>query len=760
MKQRLKLLFLISIAVVLSLQSSGQSILLRPSINIIPPYSVYLPDYVSSTSNKLNVSIVVNDPNPQELSAKLKFTILSDGISITTRPDFKPSPIRISTGVNVLTSADLVPYFDAAALNFQGMDKGQFIKSGRLKEGIYQFCVEVVEYERGIRLSERACATAWLLLNNPPLWNIPANNEIVRASNPQNLLFNWTPQHTGSPNSAFTAEYEFTLVEVWPIQRNPNDAINAQVPLYRTTTTSNSLIYGPTEPQLIPGRKYAIRLRAYDREGRDLFVNNGYSEVRVFTFGEECKYPTSLSAKVENFQKAKVTYVSQSSNTEFIIRYRPYGGNADDPWYTKRSIFPYAILDSLKEGVKYEYSIKAGCESLTSDFSPIDTFSLPRKPDNSFECKEEERLVEIQNKTPKAILRTGERINIGGYDVELTEVKGSEGTFSGKGTIVIPFMNNIKVKTYFTNITVNTDNVVTAGNIEVEKASLQIIDDQTKDKIYETLTNVDQKFNDINKYLDKTNNIIQEVDKVITEVPKESRELMEKGKNMIEQGKQLIASGNTEKGKELIEQGKKEIKEGVNKALNGGGSTGTGGTIQTAYNNIKDYIESILQESKIKDSTERKTKEESWKTALGNKTKSTNDITQTRDEVAIGQSKGETGKSTPVNHPEGNEELIEDEIAAIKKDEKYKMYFDVNKTYYSLSYEMRALDERIKVILYLLQPGQLDELKKEIESGLTQIGKDAVKDLKKGNLPKETDEYIKNYLTTMIDKRVKEALQK
>lgn len=297
--------------------SHAQLSAVRATINIIPPYSVYLSDYVSPSANKLLVNIILADPNPVDLMVKLKITIQGEGITLETKPSLLPTPLRLSTGVNTISTADLAPYFDPANFNFQGLDKAQFIKSGRLKEGIYQFCVEVLEYNRGIKLSDKACATAWLLLNNPPMWNLPEANQVVPATNPQNMIFNWTPQHTGSPNSAFTVAYEFTLVEIWPISRNGNDAINSQLPLFRTTTEITSLLYGPAEPPLIPGRKYAIRLKAYDKEGRDLFINSGYSEVRIFTFGEECKPPLLQNPVVHNFQKAKLSWSGIPSHTDY-----------------------------------------------------------------------------------------------------------------------------------------------------------------------------------------------------------------------------------------------------------------------------------------------------------------------------------------------------------------------------------------------------------------------------------------------------------
>src|SRR5690606_25887234 len=140
-------------------------------------------------------------------------------------------------------------------------------------------------------VSNPGFANAWIILNDPPLINLPFNNEKVIATDPQNVMFNWTPMHTASPNAAFSTEYEFTLVELYPAGRNPNDAIRAANPIFVTRTQSTSLNYSVMEPLLIPGRRYAFRVRAFDTNGRDLFKNNGYSEIFVFQFGDQCVAP-------------------------------------------------------------------------------------------------------------------------------------------------------------------------------------------------------------------------------------------------------------------------------------------------------------------------------------------------------------------------------------------------------------------------------------------------------------------------------------
>ena len=54
---------------------------------------------------------------------------------------------------------------------------------------------------------------AWISLSDPPFLNLPIKGESVAFRNPQNIIFQWTPRHLNSPNTAYNTEYEFTLIE-------------------------------------------------------------------------------------------------------------------------------------------------------------------------------------------------------------------------------------------------------------------------------------------------------------------------------------------------------------------------------------------------------------------------------------------------------------------------------------------------------------------------------------------------------------------
>ncbi|HEY9006694.1 MAG TPA: hypothetical protein VIM75_11200, partial [Ohtaekwangia sp.] len=300
MRDRLKLLrkisTLIVFVIVCALKVHAQSYPVQANVALTPPYSPFLADYTTVGSQRFSSTLYLHDSRISNYQVKLRLTIEGVGITIRTKANYVPlRPITLYGGESVtLFGEDVEEYFDPNNLDFAGITKNQYEKGAKLPEGVYRFTLEVLDYHRGSLVSNKGTAVAWVILNDPPILNSPKNNGKLTIIDPQNAVFNWTPRQTGSPNSAFTAEYIFRLVEIWPANRNPYDAFLSQQPLYETTTSYTQIVYGPAEPALIPGRKYAWQVQAKDTEGRDLFKNQGKSEVYVFQFGDVMGVPQNF----------------------------------------------------------------------------------------------------------------------------------------------------------------------------------------------------------------------------------------------------------------------------------------------------------------------------------------------------------------------------------------------------------------------------------------------------------------------------------
>ncbi|GHN00524.1 hypothetical protein WSM22_20130 [Cytophagales bacterium WSM2-2] len=437
-----------------------------------------LSDLTTSTSERLVLNLLLSDVTHTDLHIRLRLRIESQNIKLETPPEYFGSPITLQGGTPLrLSNLELAEYFQPDHLAFSGISRSEFQKTGFLPEGLYQFCFEVYEYNRGVKISSPICATAWLILNDPPLINLPRNGEKIKPLSPQNIIFQWTPRHTSSPNAAFTTEYEIKVVEVWPSNRNPNDAILSQPAIYETTTHSTSLVYGPDATQLEPGRTYAFRVQARpaaNAEGLDLFKNNGYSEVVSFVYGDICDPPINITALAEIPNRISLSWDASPSQTAYTVQYR-VKNSSDAHWYSNTALIPAVEITGLLPHTAYEYQAMATCGSFESVFGNTASITTPDLPEKSYTCGAPLEDFNLDPSKLLPILKIGEVIHAGDFDVIVTKVTGAVGTFSGEGIVTVPFFNQARTKVAFENIVVNTDHRMVKGFINITGGAIEVV---------------------------------------------------------------------------------------------------------------------------------------------------------------------------------------------------------------------------------------------------------------------------------------------
>jgi TANFOR domain-containing protein len=462
-------------------ESVGQVFPVQSTVQLTPPYSLYLSDYAAPGSERLRVTAFLIDATRPELNVRFRLRIEGNGIKIETKPEFLPPPITLLGGVPLqLISSDLAAYFDPRNLNFTGITQREVEQRGALPEGLYQFCFEVIEYNRGAKISNTGCAVAWLILNDPPIVNLPRDNEKIRIQDPQQVIFQWTPRHRGSPNSAFNAEYDFKLVEVWPSTRNPNDAILTLPAIFQTTTSETTLIYGPAETPLEPGRRYAFQLRARAYAGADevsLFKNNGFSQVYTFVYGDACLAPQNIITSDIGTTRFSVNFDGASNQTGYSLRYRlsPNPQSPSPNWYTTTSLTPNLTINSLQPNTRYEYQLTSSCGTFTSDYSPLTNIATKDNPGIQYSCGVPLTPFNLDPSQLIDVLKVGDIIKAGDFDVVLSKVTGSKGVFSGEGVIEVSYFNRAKVKAEFTNISISKEWRMVNGYMNVTGAGVEIV---------------------------------------------------------------------------------------------------------------------------------------------------------------------------------------------------------------------------------------------------------------------------------------------
>jgi hypothetical protein len=439
---------------------------------IAPPYSPYLSDYTAPGSRNFMVQVRANDVALSDYKCKLRITIEGAGIVLRTKDHLVIEPLILDGGgvPQIFYGDELYEYFHPDALEFSGLSKSEYTKTGRLPEGVYRFTIEILDYNRGTVVSNKGFVMAWIVLNDPPLLNTPANVTQVAIQDPTNLVFSWTPRHSGSPNAAFTTEYIFRLIELWPDDRNPYDAFLTQPALYEVTTTRNQLLYGMNEPALTPGRKYAWQVHARDTDGKDLFRNDGRSEVFVFQFGQALPIPQNLHMRWAKPRTLAIEWNPVRFGTEEIkyrLQYRPRKRRDNHQWYETRTKFTEKTLYDLESNTEYEMKVRTEAPFQDSEYSEIQIFKTLREEKDAFVCRQDiQPLPMPANTVPVFPLSVNDTIHAAGYDVVVRDVIEDGGKYYGSGYAIVPWFNSAKVRVTFENIRVNDRFWLTAGSIK------------------------------------------------------------------------------------------------------------------------------------------------------------------------------------------------------------------------------------------------------------------------------------------------------
>ncbi|MBI3219219.1 MAG: fibronectin type III domain-containing protein [Bacteroidetes bacterium] len=453
--------------------SFAQTYPVSATLQLTPPYSVYLSDYTVNDQMKLH--LLLRDLSEPSYQIRLSLVLEGVGIRIESNPNMVPPPITIEGGIpSILSAEDLSPYLDTRNLIFSGISRQEYEQRAALPEGFYRFCFRVYDYKRkDVLLSQEACAQAWFMLNDPPRINTPQCGITLPLRDPQNILFQWLPMNANSPNSAFTTEYEFTLVEIRPPGRNPNDAMNVGYPLFQTTTQQTSLIYGLLEPPLIPGQEYAFRIRAIDTEGRDQFKNKGYSEVCTFKFGDTNGVPPleGMNVYVEGERRAKVTWHTSLETDRYRVEYRKKSSGTAYTWFTIETTQDNALIQDLEPDTEYEVRVAGILRNQIGSYSPTKNFRTT--PPRVFARGQEVANITPSNIKPLNTSMVGQIWKIGHFEMTVMEVSGGDGTYSGLGSVVVDYMG-IKFFCRFDNIKVNEKQEIITGEVIVLREDAEV----------------------------------------------------------------------------------------------------------------------------------------------------------------------------------------------------------------------------------------------------------------------------------------------
>ena len=473
----------------LSQLAHAQQYPVQANVQLLPPYSVYLSDYANE---RLVVQLQLRDISKGEIPVRLRWQIRGGGVYLETNTTYLPTPNTVGVGMPLrLDGYDLAPYLRPENLLGNG-GTAAWRRQAQLPEGMYTFCVQVLDDVTGAVVSNAACASAWLLRHEPPFLNLPEPEAKPEARDPQQLTFQWTPRHTGRPNANFQTEYDFRLVEIWPDDRDPNDAMQSSIPLYETTTASTMLVYGMAEPLLIPGRRYAWQVRArslVNGEALTMFNNQGNSEVRSFRWGDACVAITEVRAEALSGGRIRLRWEAPGTHSSYRVQYRQRGTSR---WYQQESFQPEAIITRLQPSTAYEYQVGGYCGSIAAGLSTLASVGTLEEAVPEYACGLPVPAPNQESAHPLPQLRVGEVIQAADFSVTVTESSGQSGQFSGKGTVALPWLREAVAQVTFQEVQINEAYQLTAGELVVTGVALEVMPEELTDALAEVYDVVDQ----------------------------------------------------------------------------------------------------------------------------------------------------------------------------------------------------------------------------------------------------------------------------
>ena len=434
---------------------------------VTPPAPIFFSSYADETliNGPLRLQLVLNDFEIANREVRIRASVEGNGISFQSNDIVVgAAQLFLEGGIPVvLTHSDLAPYFRFE--NITGISPNVYGQP--IPEGGYLFCYEVFDVLTNSRLSEKTCANTVIFQNEPPFLVTPYDQTNQEERNPQNIVFQWTPRSINVTN----VEYEFSLVEIRDGQVDPQQAFLSSPPIFQTTTSSTTFVYGPAEPQLLSNYNYAWRVQAKAKQGAEeigLFKNQGFSEIFSFSFAGSCDVPTGLGSEVKGSTNANVFWEDFSTDVpEYTVRYRKKASDGEtNEWFTSKTSTNQLTLWDLTPGTTYEYQLQKKCVITDSDWSLVKEFMtfLEDNEDSVYECGIAPDF-NLENQDPLDNMSVGDKFVAGDFPVTAQTVSGSNGRFTGEGYVTIPYLESVKVGVKFTNVLINTDKQLIEGEV-------------------------------------------------------------------------------------------------------------------------------------------------------------------------------------------------------------------------------------------------------------------------------------------------------
>ncbi len=503
------------------------------SLQLQAPMTPYLEDLTQTIPSPLQLNLILNDKDEQAYPVRLRFSISGQGISIRTRTDISPPPILLDYGILIqLTGAELIDYFLPEQLEFQGIDPMQFSQSGgRLPEGIYNICVEVLDYQRfqGAPISNQSCRVVEMAELLPPQILTPYG--AIEATEAQNLLIQWVPQHIGN----FPIQYTLSLWEMRP-GLSLTQVRQQTLPIFEQVIgPSTTFLYGLDAPPLLPGANYLIQVQVEDLLEQHHFTNAGHSELVQFTYGAT---PSGNTANTPNDPCTLALEITKPQAPDFTTAWNSLPSAETYVLSVARDSQFQELLPGFEalptvdtfyqlQGLPADGIVYLRVEALLSDCPPTTSQPVPFfLGKGCLPLPEEELAYACGTATDPSIpsqshqliqeIQIEDTIHAHDFQVIVQDIKG-RGRFSGEGYVFVPYLQQARVNVEFSNIEVDEYCRLVSGKMEVTGAGLAIISEDlaaTIDSILNALEILDAGLEEVESILEDAADFLGELEDI------------------------------------------------------------------------------------------------------------------------------------------------------------------------------------------------------------------------------------------------------
>lgn len=509
---------------VLIIRLSAQPYPVDAFVRMHPPFSPYLEDWSSSATSPVNIQLNLLDAAEQQYPVQLRFSWIGQGIKVYTHPNIPQASILLDFGVpTTLDASTMANYLHWDHLQFEGLDRNTFLQNGgRLPEGIYNFCVEVLDANRPYEapLSNQACVIVQLEALPAPVLVCPSNGEQVEILP---IQFQWFPQHLGT----FPVSYTLRIFEDRP-GLSPAQISAQTSPLFQINTGSQQqFLYDWDEPPLEPGKRYWTQVLVEDLLGEHLFQAGGFSELSSFEFGmpmnANCTLvPPELVVHQMDSQSFSVSWDQLASNPTYEIQLatdRSFQSQVSE-FFTHSVTDTFVSFSGLLAHLPYYIRGRATAGECFSAYSSPIVLELigrcqPIDPRDLFayECGQSDQEIQLDAISSLPQLQVGDSIWANQFPLVVTAVQG-KGPFFGEAYGRLSYLKEAQVNFQLHQIEIDQHCRLIAGNISVTGAGMLFLDSTS----LEVLNNILAGLETLDDWLALSEEILAGVDRVIADV--------------------------------------------------------------------------------------------------------------------------------------------------------------------------------------------------------------------------------------------------